>query len=471
MSSFAESLNNREKMLLCQFINEHNFNYTSVARSLSNHSLLVDKPAGYFTAENCESAYRDLSQGLDTDQWVNTLITNISDSLLRNSNKNASNPHARPQLILAKRYFKLHVEEIKKSIFEQEREFRAIVQDINQAEKRNKEVVDPSSSSSLNEPSTSATIDFKPATPQPAGDISVKEAEPIQQDVSSNKEITQNEEVEVAKESSPKDTEPMDTTVDEPENKEADDNEIEHEPENEESNKESVVIVKEPSSKEMEELQGSPVEPEEQPQKETSLEEAIPTEIPTEETKQEESSPARLKESLSPNKESIIDTPRSSEDMQIDQKHEEVKETRRTSKRKSTAGDTASKTPDDSINLGNKRKKLTLDDGQKKTQKILLLCLQEITAHKAGTIFTQPIRKNEAPGYYDVVYSPTDLSTIKKKIRDGQIVTIQQFRANILLMFANSIMYNPPSSDIHQMAQEMMKASEKLISEFLSNQD
>lgn len=51
MSSFAESLNNREKMLLCQFINEHNFNYTSVARSLSNHSLLVDKPAGYFTAE------------------------------------------------------------------------------------------------------------------------------------------------------------------------------------------------------------------------------------------------------------------------------------------------------------------------------------------------------------------------------------------------------------------------------------
>lgn len=129
----------------------------------------------------------------------------------------------------------MHVEEIKKSIFEQEREFRAIVQDINQAEKRNKEVVDPSSSSSLNEPSTSATIDFKPATPQPAGDISVKEAEPIQQDVSSNKEITQNEEVEVAKESSPKDTEPMDTTVDEPENKEADDNEIEHEPENEDN--------------------------------------------------------------------------------------------------------------------------------------------------------------------------------------------------------------------------------------------
>lgn len=349
----------------------------------------------------------------------------------------------------------MHVEEIKKSIFEQEREFRAIVQDINQAEKRNKEVVDSSSSSSLNEPSTSAAIDIKPATPQAAGDISVTEAEPNQQDVSPE-EITQNEEVEVAKETSPKEPEPMDTTVDIPENKESDDKEIE----NEEPNKEPVEIVKEPTpeettSKETKELQGSSIELEKQSQKETSPEEVIPTEIPTEEPKQEESSPVPLKESLSPNKESLVDTPRSSEDMQIDQKHEEVKETRRTSKRKSTAGDTASKTPDDSINLSNKRKKLTLDDSQKKTQKILLLCLQEITAHKAGTIFTQPIRKNEAPGYYDVVYSPTDLSTIKKKIRDGQIVTIQQFRANILLMFANSIMYNPPSSDIHQMAQEV----------------
>lgn len=117
----------------------------------------------------------------------------------------------------------------------------------------------------------------------------------------------------------------------------------------------------------------------------------------------------------------------------------------------------------------NKRRKINDSHDsqvQKKAQKFLLHLLSEITAHKAGTLFSQPIKENEAPGYHDIIYHPIDLATIKKKIRDGTIPSTDQFSRDILRMFANCIMYNPPSSDIYGMAQEMMVATENLITSF-----
>ena len=79
----------------------------------------------------------------------------------------------------------------------------------------------------------------------------------------------------------------------------------------------------------------------------------------------------------------------------------------------------------------------------------------QITAHRNGTIFHQPIKPNEAPDYHDIVKRPMDLKTVKNKVKDGRISTSSEYQRDILLMFANSLMYNRPNSDIYMMAEEV----------------
>lgn len=51
-----------------------------------------------------------------------------------------------------------------------------------------------------------------------------------------------------------------------------------------------------------------------------------------------------------------------------------------------------------------------------------------------------------------------DLKTIKARIRDGQIASSDEFQRDVYLMFANSLMYNRPGSDIFNMAEEVRPA-------------
>jgi bromodomain-containing protein 8 len=48
-----------------------------------------------------------------------------------------------------------------------------------------------------------------------------------------------------------------------------------------------------------------------------------------------------------------------------------------------------------------------------------------------------------------------DLKTIKARIREGQIASSDEFQRDVYLMFANSLMYNRPGSDIYTMAEEV----------------
>ena len=46
----------------------------------------------------------------------------------------------------------------------------------------------------------------------------------------------------------------------------------------------------------------------------------------------------------------------------------------------------------------------------------------QISAHRNGNIFHNPIKPSEAPDYHEIVKRPMDLKTIKAKIKDGQII-------------------------------------------------
>jgi len=91
---------------------------------------------------------------------------------------------------------------------------------------------------------------------------------------------------------------------------------------------------------------------------------------------------------------------------------------------------------------------------------------QQIYQHRGGNIFHNPIKKSEAPDYYEIVRRPMDLKTVKSRIKDGVISSADHFKRDVFLMFANAIMYNRPGTSVNDIAAEMMVESERHIADF-----
>ncbi|KZT26869.1 hypothetical protein NEOLEDRAFT_1089501 [Neolentinus lepideus HHB14362 ss-1] len=102
----------------------------------------------------------------------------------------------------------------------------------------------------------------------------------------------------------------------------------------------------------------------------------------------------------------------------------------------------------------------------KRFQTVIGMLHSQITQHRNGAIFQNPIKTSEAPDYHEIVKRPMDLKTIKQKIKDGLIVNSSEFQRDIYLIFANAMMYNRPGSDIYRMAEQMMLDSETHINTF-----
>lgn len=91
----------------------------------------------------------------------------------------------------------------------------------------------------------------------------------------------------------------------------------------------------------------------------------------------------------------------------------------------------------------------------KRFQNMIGMLHSQISAHRYGNIFHNPIKKSEAPDYHDIVKRPMDLKTIKSRVKDGLISNSLEFQRDIFLMFANAMMYNRPGSEIYNMAEEV----------------
>jgi len=103
---------------------------------------------------------------------------------------------------------------------------------------------------------------------------------------------------------------------------------------------------------------------------------------------------------------------------------------------------------------------------RRRFQNVINMLHSQISQHRSGTIFHNPIKPSEAPDYQDIIRRPMDLKTIKARVRDGLINSSLEYQRDIFLMFANSLMYNRPNSDIYKMAEEMMLESEEHINSF-----
>ncbi|KAI9321605.1 hypothetical protein BX666DRAFT_1850453 [Dichotomocladium elegans] len=77
---------------------------------------------------------------------------------------------------------------------------------------------------------------------------------------------------------------------------------------------------------------------------------------------------------------------------------------------------------------------------QKSWQKNINLLWREISNHKNGAMFMNPIKEATAPSYYDIFIKST-----------------VEFERDIVLMLTNSLMYNKEGTEMYQMAVEMLE--------------
>lgn len=97
---------------------------------------------------------------------------------------------------------------------------------------------------------------------------------------------------------------------------------------------------------------------------------------------------------------------------------------------------------------------------QKMDRSTTLQCtsiLKKLMTHPAGWVFNQPVDPValNIPDYFSIISKPMDLGTIKSKLEKNIYLATEEFAADVRLTFANAMLYNPPSNNVHQMAKKL----------------
>lgn len=110
----------------------------------------------------------------------------------------------------------------------------------------------------------------------------------------------------------------------------------------------------------------------------------------------------------------------------------------RTSKRRSGGSDvdTAAARRDEWVDLG-------------------LEIIDTLQRHPQAEWFLTPVKKRDCPDYFDVVKKPMDLQKIKVNMTRGNYNSIRDVADDVLLVFANAILYNPRGSEVSNDAREL----------------
>lgn len=116
---------------------------------------------------------------------------------------------------------------------------------------------------------------------------------------------------------------------------------------------------------------------------------------------------------------------------------------------------------------GTKRKAPTgLTDNERKTCERILL---ELYTHEKSTVFHEPVSK-AVPNYYKIITNPIDFSKIKVKLQRqnfNHYDTIEEFIADVKLVFQNCATYNTPTSEIGIAGKMVEEEFERLVQKYL----
>lgn len=78
-------------------------------------------------------------------------------------------------------------------------------------------------------------------------------------------------------------------------------------------------------------------------------------------------------------------------------------------------------------------------------------------------VFAYPVTEDIAPGYFSVISKPMDFSTLRANLKNNHYLTAHSFCVDVETMFRNALKYNPPATEIHQLAESMLEQARKML--------
>ncbi|KAJ2556386.1 hypothetical protein EV175_002041 [Coemansia sp. RSA 1933] len=113
-----------------------------------------------------------------------------------------------------------------------------------------------------------------------------------------------------------------------------------------------------------------------------------------------------------------------------------------------------------------------VDEQQLKNwKKNINMVWRDLSGHRFGSMFINPIKSADAPNYYDIIRKPMDLKTIKNRVRDEEITTTVEFYRDIMHMLMNALMYNSEDTEVYQMAMEFIPDARACIEQLLQTEE
>ena len=90
------------------------------------------------------------------------------------------------------------------------------------------------------------------------------------------------------------------------------------------------------------------------------------------------------------------------------------------------------------------------NSGKPKLHPIFVDILKYITLLDVHAFFLNPVTETIAPGYFRVIKSPMDISTMKAKTHRGSYTSLSDLEKDICQMLQNAVIYNEEGGIVYE---------------------